>query len=342
MNGFHPNTEILTEQGWKFLNALESHDFVATKNIKTNIIEFQKPISIGEFQYSGEIYSLKSQHADLKVGPSVKILSAPKGERYGYSTPEQLLSIQKPINFTFTGGNNNKDYDISDDWIKLISWIISDGSVLPMKTEGRFTYVIYQREEKCHLIEDLLNKLGVGYKKYSRTRTIESICGKELKKKTNTHVDFSLNTNNTSEDHLLYLNSFVKEKYKLPKFLFKCSERQVGIFMDVYMDANGIRKAHLPKWSQIDGTKDILEDLQRLLVTSQSHSRLAVYREKSYRMFYYKDKIESPFAVKNLQKVEYSGVLHTIQVPNENVVLRVNGIVTIQGDSQPIEDKDYK
>lgn len=126
--------------------------------------------------------------------------------------------------------------------------------------------------------------MNIGYYKGSRERTIESICGKELKKKTNTHHSFYLNLENTGEEIIKYLNSLIEERNRAPKFLEKLSQRQFEVFLKQVIVCDGTDKGS-DTWATIYGRKEMLEDLQALCIKNNISARFNVYRGKDYRLY---------------------------------------------------------
>ncbi|MFN7088568.1 MAG: endonuclease Q family protein, partial [Candidatus Paceibacteria bacterium] len=64
---YDPETEILTEAGWKPISKITYSDKICTLNPETEIIEYQKPQKIYKYKYKGKMYRLKTKRADLLV-----------------------------------------------------------------------------------------------------------------------------------------------------------------------------------------------------------------------------------------------------------------------------------
>ncbi len=77
---------------------------------------------------------------------------------------EDILKLNSPVVIPVTGENKNPDYPISDEEIKLLAWIMSEGSI---ENNGSHRVSIYQ-SPYCHFenyneIIELLEKLGFEY-----------------------------------------------------------------------------------------------------------------------------------------------------------------------------------
>ena len=67
---YDKETEILTDNGWKFFKNLDKSEKVATLNPKTGILEFKKPFRYISYHYEGKMFQIVDSHqVDLKVIP---------------------------------------------------------------------------------------------------------------------------------------------------------------------------------------------------------------------------------------------------------------------------------
>lgn len=55
--------EVLTEKGWKFINKISTKDKIAV--LDNNIIKYEKPISMNEFDHDGEMYECVSNRINI-------------------------------------------------------------------------------------------------------------------------------------------------------------------------------------------------------------------------------------------------------------------------------------
>jgi predicted phosphodiesterase len=67
---FDDKTEIQTKDGWKFFSELTMEDEVATMTKENHCFEWQKPTSITDELYSGDMYHFKSRTIDCMVTPN--------------------------------------------------------------------------------------------------------------------------------------------------------------------------------------------------------------------------------------------------------------------------------
>jgi anaerobic ribonucleoside-triphosphate reductase len=71
---YSEDTQVLTENGWKYFYEVKKGEKVFTLNPKTNKIELQEPYRFYEYDFEGELYNFKSKKVDLLVTPGHRML----------------------------------------------------------------------------------------------------------------------------------------------------------------------------------------------------------------------------------------------------------------------------
>jgi intein/homing endonuclease len=67
--------DVLTKLGWKKYNELTYDDEIATLNVNTNMLEYNKPNNIYYYEnYDGEMYEIKANNIDIKVTKDHRML----------------------------------------------------------------------------------------------------------------------------------------------------------------------------------------------------------------------------------------------------------------------------
>ena len=190
---YDEQTEILTDEGWKFFKDLDKTELVATVNEKEELV-YQKPSKYQKIEYTGEMYSIKSKHVDLLVTPEHNLYCKPanatgkaifknagrifsEGKRvifthgvtnYPTTKPKKFLKIIIPPISNPTPIDIRYGYDkpmVIDyhDWIMFMGWWISEGHVSRNTTIGITQKVntFYKKE-----IFELLSRMLVKFKYY--------------------------------------------------------------------------------------------------------------------------------------------------------------------------------
>lgn len=331
---FSQDTEALTKNGWKLFTDLVANEDVGTYNHFTKELEYQKPVDvIFNEDVKDKLHHYKTTHTDVLVTSKHRMyhqkVKYKQDDYYEFSYSQDLN--KGCSQFISSSVNNKKDYDISDDYIRLAAWIATDGSV--KKCEEKTTgYNIYQRDEKVHLIEDILKRLGVNYVKVLKNQKVTEICGKKIKSQRDLY-DIRLNRK-ICGDIIDYIIHIVPEKYNIPEWVYKLSKRQFDIYLHSFIDGDGTRKKGVTGSACIYGVKKILDQVQTLCFMNNHRSAIEEYREKTYRLNITYNKTDSSVVIhKSKNYVEYSGYTWCLTVPNSTLVVRRNGKVTVQGNS---------
>jgi thymidylate synthase ThyX len=66
---FDRETQVLTRQGWKHFADVEAADEVLTKNPRTGLAEFQRPIARHRYPYQGDLYCAEGRDISFAVTP---------------------------------------------------------------------------------------------------------------------------------------------------------------------------------------------------------------------------------------------------------------------------------
>lgn len=335
---FDEETDILTEQGWVRGIDLKEGVEVATFNLDKNLIEYQTPQSYINKPYQGEmIYFSKGKKdsgVDLLVTSSHRLMKTALGTAAKYSDQhwgfETVMNTLKNTSFYFKHSvdNFNKDLEFDDNIFRLIGWIASDGSISVNKKDD---FCIYQsKEENFPKIRSILDALGITYKEKTRERNITEIQNRPLLKKSKICHEFYF------QYQKLYNN--YKNKYVLPEILKNCSKRQFDIFLESFVDGDGSRYQRHggpSSYMVLYGIKKMLEQIQILCVKNGIRSILRVYRSKDYKLNVLLNSQKERLSRKlNFQIVEYTGRVWCVTVPNTSLIIRRNGVVSIQGNCQ--------
>lgn len=336
MDGNHEcydgDTEVLTSEGWKLFNELNRSELIATLNLNTNCVEWQKPSSYHASHYTGKMHKIKSRGADLVVTPNHRVVyKAQKSEVYevkrsydfGYSNGA-LLTI--PV----SGVSGNQDYPlVTDDELRLLGWLLTDGSIKYYTGRSTPRVQLYQRPAKVQIIIDILDALGYEYRMTTRERVIEQIQGVELKEKKSTQHTLTLC--GRGKERMLHL---LNNKREIPEWMCQLSDRQFEVFLASFIDGDGSRHKSAPSSWMAYGEKKMLEDLQALCVTHGFKASLVTYRQNQYRLNITKHLDYSIARVgKYFSEVDYDANVYCLTVPNGTMFVRRNGYVCVSGNT---------
>ncbi len=171
---YDEETEILTKDGWKLFKDIDNDEIVATMNLDTNTVEFNKINEKIEYNYTGDIHFYNSQNVDLCVTSNhnmlIKKFDVKKPDNFKLLPSENIkvnrvkmtkrFNYDKEINdtitikgFEYTRKNNlgidykKKTEDLTFNrktFYKFMAWYLSDGCVTYDKNENKYVISISQ------------------------------------------------------------------------------------------------------------------------------------------------------------------------------------------------------
>jgi DNA-directed RNA polymerase beta subunit len=136
-----PNTEVLTDKGWKKIKNITTEDKVAI--LDNDNVKYECPLEIHEYDYDGKMYELKSQQVDLTVTPNHRLwvkrrdqsyfefMEAKKafGKRIRHKKNANLFEPENPIGELFIVPKhiNGNGKIVSEKIVLMNDWLVFFG-----------------------------------------------------------------------------------------------------------------------------------------------------------------------------------------------------------------------
>ena len=342
-NCYSDDTEILTENGWKFFKDLSNGERVLTLNSDTGEMEYHVPTEYHKFYVDDYLYNFHPNGFDLmvtgdhnmvtrtsKINKIQKIKARDIYENsekyYYYETLKCGFEIDSKIeddiiipSVTDSLGRsmdnnhqNGKERSIkAEDWFSFLGWYISEGCCF--KTPSNYTIVISQYErvnkENCEEIKNLIKRMGFNY--YA-TKTDIKIHSKQL---------------------YMFLTELFPEKGASNKHIpRKYMSYSKACLMELY-------RSLMAGDGNSDGTryntssKTLANDFSELLIKIGKCGNIVKEENADHRIMYRVNicKLVNPsfgdMYTKKLycDKVRYEGYVYDITVPNHIIYVRRNG-----------------
>jgi len=316
------DTEILTVQGWRGCDEVGVGDKIKTFNLKNREIEDKEVLNMFKREYKGEMYNLKNRIQDQLISPEHRIVRKLfNSDDFVLEKIEDTLRLKSPFIVPVAGKNNKKDAKISDEQIKLMAWIISEGTIEKPGENYRSCYrvSIYQSKIKnkknYNEIVALLNHFKLNYSEYKT-----SALGDDVER-------LRLNADSSKKIHSWFKTR--DDIHFIPEILTKLSERQSRLFLEVYIEADGTEDVKIATTDL-----EILDGLQIIAVNAGYGS--AVFKRKptiGKKEIYILRLIKhSETYISEIKKIKYNGVIWCPTTKNETVIARRNGKVFITGN----------
>jgi len=314
---FSDDTEILTKDGWRKGLGLSAGDIIATFNPKTEKIEYLPVLKMTKDHYTGKMMNLRNRITDQLVTPNHRVLRRIHNYQEGISPSkyvfEEVSKLKTKIPLIPLGGNFEGN-DMSEDKVKLLSWIVSEGSLCEDER-----IAIHQSAEvnpdNCEEIRGILGRLNIPF---DESMKLSGFTGRR------DCVRFRLNR---PESKNIYSQFFPGYKKNIPRMLGDISTGQTRTFLDTYMKADG----WAPEHKIYTKKKEDADMMQEMIAKAGWGSTCLLNKNGIYVVRVIKHNYTQ---VDNIDEVDYDGMVWCPTTTNGTVVARRNGKVFISGNSQ--------
>jgi hypothetical protein len=316
-------TEALTKRGWKKFDEIHDDDFVMSFVVETGGWEWSPILGKIDRNQNGKFIEIKGFPVDMRVTPNHRILHRKRNYKglfnsYGYCEAGKMpMRFEIPV----SAKNNNKEYDISDEWIILAGWLLTDGSI--HYGQGKYPRVSFYQSKECKSLEKALKVLGLHYTLNIRERNITSICGRQLVKKPLPHKEYHLNAEATRK-----VLEIIPRKKELPEWAFKLSTRQFEVLLNAIIEGDGVWDGSRPedkKCGVVHGEINLLESLQICAIQNGWRAHISLAREKDYRLNLARKPNWQAERTNSVIETEGNERVWCLTVPRTNFMVRRNG-----------------
>lgn len=344
---YDDKTEILTNEGWKLFNNLNKNEKVATINLDTKVLEFEKPLNYIKQLYKGDMIlgESRSSGANFLVTPNHQMIvenhlsrkwnkvEASKLGKYNaipisWNSPEKkedsLFEIPNKLNATrkYLSPVSKKAF------AKFIGIFLSEGYLKESKKGNKIRVV---QKKYIEEVDKIFKDLGWNYNKYiSKSGMVEFTIG-------------ALNLYEFLEEHCGKVKS--QDKY-IPRFIFDWGSEALNSLLDGLILGDGSYSKTKRKCNSYAGcsyvstSKKLLDDIQQIACMLGYPTSIS---KKGYRGSYkpnghvcYKLRFTTG-RLANLQtlnprRIDYNGYVYCVETSNSTVVIRRNGKTMVGGN----------
>lgn len=320
--------DILTQNGWVNIKQYiddASSSKIATFNSVTKEIEFQTPIGVIRKHFDGEMYNFTGKNVDLMVTPTHQMLY--------YHTQTNKFYKKSAENVPHTGLipiNGIINSYIESPFFKLLGFSFAEGTFVlrshKINTfENKYDGCRVQFHLKCKReIEYLLSVLKqLNYFTKIRPQkdgSVFIVIYEELAKK---------------------ICSFFENKREIPESIFNYTNSELKSFVDGYLNGDGHRHKNKKNYwsfsSVSEQSVDILYTISRLIGSSSTKSNRVIFGNYENSKQQYLGHINlnetiNNSSIKNIDRIKYNGYVYCVSVPNSNILIRRNGLISICGN----------
>lgn len=280
-------TEFLTSSGWKRFDDITEEDLIGCWD-NTNCYRFEKPISRIDKKYSGDIYRFESRYSKFSITANhnlyvkayplngiVKDHSEYDLETYNWKfLPVKEYFEKRRSRYKFLGnlGNDLPDNpDFSDDFIRLLGYYISEGTINYRYKNGKRTGMKSIRigvKDGCPLADnmrEILTRYHINEYSYIKKDTGSTI------------VLWDWYPNDIDFQKILEAGIGAFNKV-IPKYVYTFSKRQVDILIKSLIEGDGYisKKGHSVYYTF---SKQLAEDLYTLLELNNYNAQRYEYKK---------------------------------------------------------------
>jgi len=320
-NCLDEQTEILTKNGWKKYNEIKKSDKVYSMNPKTFQLEVSNIKNLFIYNYKGKMINYQNERINFCVTPNHKFLMTyNRPERNTLKLEENTIDSipDRDDRYFFVGseGYEGKFNQLTDNQIKLIGWIISEGHFEKCSK----AISIYQNKGKeANEIEELLNQENLGYSKYIH--------------KNNNCINFRIKAVYTS----LY-KQLLRNKKELPNFVFELSIQQKRLLIETMMKGDGHWQSR-NSGCYYSKSKELINQFQLLCILAgwnvRTHKRI-----KNEGIYYEGNIVKNPFKLFRYhakKEIRYEGKIWCIENEYHNFLIRHNERIVLSGNSKVLD-----
>ncbi len=170
------DTEILTEDGWTGIDSISKGHKVISMNTETGKYQEEAVGDIVSFEYKGDMLQFggkgKKQSVDALVTPDHRVVYRTNHRKNAHRwLVKPAAEIAEKVEWPVSGVVQKDDLDISDNMLKVIAWVLTDGTCGKYGRQRYFT-ISQSKSKYVEEIESLLlDTFGVIHKSVNLKNT---------------------------------------------------------------------------------------------------------------------------------------------------------------------------
>ena len=324
----HPDHEVLTGEGWRSISQVKSGDVIA--QMAADGSTYWGPIlKHHTYDFDGDMCEADTGFFRAMVTPNHRVVyqSDYKGGIKERTAQEHInAGPSSVVKIPRAAANKHTGVGISDDWLRLIAWIVTDGCTASDRL------AIYQSKEPTTTeIRELLERLNIQYRETVRDRGNGYKPGREFHIGRNSRAEIrgllGLNEKHTAADK------------HLPTWFFALNTKQASVVIETLIAADGHRRDG-DKSFALYGSEEMLSQMQAFLVCN-GHS--ATLREKqsnsgwstgSHWCLNACPRQFRKFENQHWKMTPYKGEVYCVTTETETFLTRYRGNVHVTGNSR--------
>lgn len=336
------NTEFLTKDGWKSFFDVDEDCLLATYNKETGSLEYQKYVDRYYSDFNGDIYTLSGNRHECHITPNHNMLIRKK-ERRSKKTGELILNKASLLPDTFEVVNtiepkkrSLKNISIGidkielSDYLRVMGLFLADGTINFRGSEPKNIRISQVKPIINNILSKMKNRGITSISHYKNKRTT-SYSDKEI-------IENIWCFNSKELTNKIYSDCGHGSKNKrIPRWVFDLSKRMMSKLLISMLRGDGTKRKS-GVFVYYTNNKNLANDVNELAFLCGFQTWvLGEYADGMYQVHIdFNPKKHSTFIrSRNISKkyVEDARIV-CFTVPNETLVTRYNGYVSIHGNSK--------
>jgi len=320
--------EVMTTEGWKYINNITLKDMVACLN-ENGEIYYSNPLKLWEFEHKGQMYKLESQQVDLITTLNHKMY-VKKQDHTNFELVEAKDIMGKRINYKKNGmwiKENQETFQINNTILNMNDWLYFLGIWF---AEG--------------WTDTHSKRITISTNKKQVQNKLDEVC-----KNMNLHIirsdNYKWHIHNIEIFNYLTPYSVDNVNKQLPEWVFNLNESQSRILLEaLLLDDDHITKSNCYKY--FTSSKKLADNISRLALHCgwSANTYVREYQETTtepYIITIVKNNNEPTInhgqtETQNGEKeslIDYDGMVYCIEVPSHIFYTRLNGKPVWTGNS---------
>lgn len=318
---YHKNTEVLTKNGW--INISDKNLLlmdVAQFSIESRGITYSKPIT-QQSVYTKKVITFENNYTKQVVNPEHKVVY--NGEKIN---ADLLIGKELDKNkFIYNGYNIlNSSIDLSADELRLITWIIMDGSLVFRDDRPHHIQFKLSKERKIHSLTELLNSMSVKY-------TIQKASMSGINKL----QPYMIRIYKDSKKYFKLLNN----KKQFPSRFVDLSSEQLREVLKTITITDGSKAYSHYNWTTT--SKIDLDIIMQASITNNiyfkytkgfNHSGFKNGKLQYRASFYLDDLTKSSLQKIKISVSDYNDFCYCLTMPQGTLITRIDGKIAFSGN----------
>jgi len=319
-------TEVLTLRGWLDNTEIKDDDHVLSIDENGNAV-WTEIFEVIRRENSEPMVSIEARGLSLNATPNHRVLHKGKINNSKWTDRQFKYANDLPGSFKIplAAPSGREDYPLSDDWIALTGWFLTDGGV---RYSSGTPYVTFYQSKPSPDLDSAIAACGLTPNVITRVRNITHVCGKELKRPPLPSREYRIDSVQSRKCMEIF-----ESKGTMPSWVWRLSDRQFTILLEAIIAGDGAWASGGTRAAAIHKDKAFLDSLQAACVSHGWRAHLSVARGKDWRLNVCEKPELQVTRRKSVKEGAPSDKVWCLRVPHGNFMIRRDNKAHFTGNS---------